>query len=83
VTAVRMCIMKTNYWKNVMCGVKIEDSELNSVPSSYNCTHVCDFSHGNTCFYSVSEVQIHQSMHGLGPRPPVVLSVVTSMITRE
>jgi len=31
------------------------------VPSSYNCTHACDFSHGNTHFYNVSEVQIHAS----------------------
>jgi len=30
-----------------------------TVPSSYNCTHVCDFSHGTTRFYSVSKVQIH------------------------
>jgi len=29
------------------------------VPSSYNCTHACDFSRGNTHFYNVSEVQIH------------------------
>jgi len=30
-----------------------------TVPSSYNCTHVCDFSRGTIHFYSVSEVQIH------------------------
>jgi len=49
-----------------------------TVPSSYNCTHVCDFLHGTTRFYSVSE---SNSMHGLGPRPLMVLSMVTSMIT--
>jgi len=30
-----------------------------TVPSSYNCTHMCDFSRGTTRFYSLSEVQIH------------------------
>jgi len=30
-----------------------------TVPSSYNCTHACDFARGTTRFYSVSEVQIH------------------------
>jgi len=37
-----------------------------TVLSSYNCTHACDFLHGTTCFYSVSEVQIHGSQPLVG-----------------
>jgi len=37
----------------------IHTSSSYTVPSSYNCTHTCDFLHGITRFYSVSEIQIH------------------------
>jgi len=42
--------------KSVMLRQAVDEC---TVPSSYNCTHACDFLHGTTHFYSVSEVQIH------------------------
>jgi len=43
----------------LMCTFISNLCNLHMVPSSYNCTHACDFLCGTTRFYSVSEVLIH------------------------